>query len=56
MYAYNCDDILTNVMKKRSDKDIIQDFTELTADFKISGINLGFDFIDKKASTPLKCQ
>ena len=39
MYVYDCNAILKNVMKNRSDKEMIQDFTELTTDLNIRIIN-----------------
>ena len=53
MYVYDCNKILTIAMKNRSDKYIIRSFTSLTEDLKIRGINPGFYFMDKEASTAL---
>ena len=54
MYVYDCNYILTTSMKNRSDKEIIQPFTELTEDFKIHGINPGFHFMDNEGSTAFR--
>ena len=41
-------------MKNRSDKQMIQAFTELTTDLKSRITNPGFHFMDNKVSTALK--
>ena len=51
MYTYYCITILKTPTNNRSDQDIIRDFTELTTDFKICGINPGLHTMDTKAST-----
>ena len=43
-------------MKNRSDKEMIQDFTGLTTDFKSRGINPGFHVMYNEASTALKTE
>ena len=47
LYYFNA--ILKTVIKNRSDKDMIQDFTEFTTDLKIRVINPGFHFMDNEA-------
>ena len=54
MYMYDCNAILTTVMKNISDKEMIRAFTSLTEYLKICGINPGFHFMDNEASTTLK--
>ena len=54
MYVYDCNATLTTAMKNRSDKEMIQAFTELTEDLKIRRINQGFHFMDNEISTDLK--
>ena len=54
MYVYDFNAILTIAMNNRSDKEIIRDFTSLTEDLKIRGIDPGFHFMDNEASTALK--
>ena len=54
MYIYDCNAILKTSINIRSDKYIIRDFTELTTDFKICGINPGLHTMDTKASTEFK--
>ena len=56
MYVYYCYAIMTTSMKNRSDREIIWALAELTKDFKIHLINLGFHFKDDEASTALKIQ
>ena len=54
MYVYGWNTFLANQTKKRSDKDIIRYFVELTAYFERRGINPGFHIMDNKASTEFK--
>ena len=54
MYVYDCNDILNTSTKNRSDKEMIQAFTELTEDLKTREINPGFYLMDNEASTALK--
>ena len=54
MYVYGCNAILKTVIKNKSDKEMIQDFTELTKDLKIHRINAGLYFMENEASTALK--
>ena len=54
MYVYDCNKILFDPTKNRSDKVIIHAFSELTTDLKTSGFNQIFHVIDNKASTALK--
>ena len=54
MYVYDCNVILTTLMKNISDKEMVQAFTYLTEDLKNCGINSGFHFMDNEASTALK--
>ena len=54
MYIYDCNNILTTVLKNRSDKDMMQAFIEFNIDFKSRRINPVFHFMDKKASTAFK--
>ena len=51
MYVYYCNSILTTAIKNRSDKEIIQAFTELTIDLKSHGIKPGLHFMLNEAST-----
>ena len=51
---YDCNAILTTVMKNISDKEMIRAFTSLTEYLKIRGINPGFYFMDNEVCTVLK--
>ena len=53
MYVYDCNAILTTAINIRSDKEMMQAFTELNEDLKSCGINTDFHFIDNEASTAL---
>ena len=53
MYVYNCNTILTTAINNIGDKDMIQDFTDLTEDLKSCGIKPGFHLMDNEASTAL---
>ena len=53
MYVYECNSILTTATKNRSYKEMLRDFTSLTKELKIQGINPGFHFMDNEASTAL---
>ena len=54
MYLYDFHAILTTTMKKRSDNEMIEDFTEFRTDIKIHGINPVLHFIDNEALTEFK--
>ena len=54
MYVYDCNVILATAMKNISNKERIRDFTELTKDLKIRGINPGLHFMDNESSKKLK--
>ena len=53
MYVYDCNAILTTAINIRSDKEMMQAFTELNEDLKSCGINTDFHFIDNEASPPI---
>ena len=53
MYVYNCNTILTTAINNIGDKDMIQNFTELTEDLKSRRINPGFHLMDNEAYTSL---
>ena len=48
MYVYDCNVILPIATKNRSDKERIQDFTDLIEDLKRLGINTGFHLMDNE--------
>ena len=50
MYVYGCNYIMITEMKNRSDKEIIQPFTEFTTDLNSHGIKPGLHFMDSEAS------
>ena len=54
MYIYGCNAILTTAMNNIIDKEMIQEFTELTEDLKIRRINPGFHFMDNETYTTFK--
>ena len=54
MYIYGCNAILTTSMNNIIDKEMIQEFTELTEDLKIRRINPGFHFMDNETYTTFK--
>ena len=54
MYVYDCNNILTKAINNISDKEMIRDFTSLTEDLKIHGINPGFHFMDNEVYTAFK--
>ena len=54
MYVYNWNAILTTSIKNRSNKEMIQTFTEITEDLRSHEINPGLHFMYNEASTALK--
>ena len=56
MYVYYGNAILMLAKKNKSDKEMIQDFPELTEYLKICGINSELHFMDNEESTALKWQ
>ena len=56
MYIYDCNTILTTVLKNRSDKDMMQAFIEFNIDFKSRRINPVFHFMEKNHQQHLNCQ
>ena len=53
MYVYDCNAILKNPTKNRSEKYMILYFAELITDLKCRGINPGFHIKENKESTVL---
>ena len=54
MYEYDYNVTLMIATKNRSDKEMIQDFTEFTTYLKSRRLNLGSHFMENEASTALK--
>ena len=54
MYAYDYNVTLMIATKNRSDKEMIQDFTEFSTYLKSRRLNLGSHFMENEASTALK--
>ena len=54
MHVYDWKNIMTTAMKKRSDKEMICAFTELTTELKTHRINPRFHIMDNKSSKALK--
>ena len=54
MYVYDFKSILNTAMKNRSEKEIIQAFTDLTGHLERCGINQGFHFMDNDEFVTLK--
>ena len=54
MFVYDCNAILTDSTKNRSDKEITRLLTKLTGDLKIRRINPVLNFMDNESTTALK--